>query len=134
MSIKPKSARPNRVTVPIADPKMLRDICGPAHAHLQLIELAFADDEVRIDSQGQSGEIVVTGNGEGPRHAADALQAFARRITNGAEATSSELEAAIKLSLSDGIAAASGDAIMGLRKPVMAQTPPRTVRRSSSTG
>lgn len=123
MSVKPKSARTNRVTVPIADPKMLRDICGPAHAHLQLLEQAFADDAVRVDSQGQSGEIIITGNGEGPRHAADALQAFARRITNGAEATGAELEAAIKLSLSDGIAAASGDAIMGLRKPVMAQTP-----------
>ncbi|HOZ26058.1 MAG TPA: PhoH family protein [Hyphomonadaceae bacterium] len=123
MSTKPKPARPNRITVPVADPKMLRDICGPAHSHLQLVEQAFADDDVRVDSQGQSGEIVVTGNGEGPRKAADALQAFARRIANGAEATGSELEAAIKLSLSDGVAAASGDAIMGLRKPVMAQTP-----------
>ncbi len=123
MSVKPKSARANRITVLVADPKMLRDICGPAHAHLQLIEQTFADDDVRVDSQGQSGEIVVTGNGEGARHAADALQAFARRIANGAEATSSELEAAIRLTLSDGLAAASGDAIMGLRKPVMAQTP-----------
>lgn len=123
MSTKPKSARANRITVPVADPKMLRDICGPAHSHLQLVEQAFGDDDVRVDSQGQSGEIVVTGNGEGPRKAADALQAFARRIANGAEATNSELEAAIKLSLSDGVVAASGDAIMGLRKPVMAQTP-----------
>jgi len=123
VSVKPKSARANRITVPVADPKMLRDICGPAHSHLQLVEQAFADDDVRVDSQGRSGEIIVTGNGEGARHAADALQAFARRIANGAEATSSELEAAIKLTLSDGIAAASGDAIMGLRKPVMAQTP-----------
>ena len=123
MSTKPKSVRANRITVPVPDPKMLRDICGPAHSHLQLVEQAFADDDVRVDSQGQSGEIVVTGNGEGPRKAADALQAFARRIANGAEATSSELEAAIKLSLSDGVAAASGDAIMGLRKPIMAQTP-----------
>ncbi len=122
MSVKPRSPRANRVTVTVADPKMLRDICGPAHSHLQLIEQTFADDDVRVDSQGQSGEIVVTGNGEGARHAADALQAFARRIANGAEATSSELEAAIKLTLSDGLAAASGDAIMGLRKPIMAQT------------
>ncbi len=123
MSVKPKSARASRITVPVADPKMLRDICGPAHSHLQLVEQAFAEDDVRVDSQGQSGEIVVTGSGDGARNAAAALQAFARRIANGAEATSSELEAAIKLTLSDGVAAASGDAIMGLRKPVMAQTP-----------
>ena len=123
MSIKPKSTRANRITVPVSDPKMLRDICGPAHTHLQLLEQAFADDDVRVDSQGQSGEIIVTGNGEGARKAADALQAFARRISNGAEASASELEAAIRLSVADGVAAASGDAIMGLRKPVMAQTP-----------
>ncbi|RYD92672.1 MAG: PhoH family protein, partial [Sphingomonadales bacterium] len=102
---------------------MLRDICGPAHTHLQLLEHAFAEDDVRVDSQGQSGEIIVTGNGEGARKAADALQAFARRIANGAEASASELEAAIRLSAAEGVGAASGDAIMGLRKPVMAQTP-----------
>ena len=123
MSIKPKSTRANRITVPVSDPKMLRDICGPAHTHLQLLEQAFAEDDVRVDSQGQSGEIVVTGNGEGARRAADALQAFARRISNGAEASVSELEAAIRMSAVEGVAAASGDAIMGLRKPVMAQTP-----------
>ncbi len=123
MSVKPKSTRANRITVPVSDPKMLRDICGPAHTHLQLLEQAFAEDDVRVDSQGQSGEIVVTGNGDGPRQAADALQAFARRISNGAEASTSELEAAIRMSVADGVAAASGDAIMGLRKPVMAQTP-----------
>lgn len=123
MSVKPKAARAQRYTVPVASPQVLRDICGPAHAHLQLVEQAFADDGVRVDSQGQSGEIVVTGHGEGARLAADALQAFARRVAGGAEATSSELEAAIKLTVSHGAAAASGDAIAGLRKPIMAQTP-----------
>jgi phosphate starvation-inducible PhoH-like protein len=121
--VKPKAARAQRYTVPVASPQVLRDICGPAHAHLQLVEQAFADDGVRVDSQGQSGEIVVTGHGEGARLAADALQAFARRVAGGAEATSSELEAAIKLTVSHGAAAASGDAIAGLRKPIMAQTP-----------
>ena len=125
MSSKPKSTRPatHRFVVPIASQQMLRDMCGPAHAHLQLLEQAFADDGVRVDSQAQGGEIVVTGNGDGARQAADALQAFARRITNGAEASATELEAAIRLTVSQGMAAASGDAIMGLRKPVMAQTP-----------
>jgi phosphate starvation-inducible PhoH-like protein len=123
LSTKPKSTRANRITVPVSDPKMLRDICGPAHAHLQLLEQAFAEDDVRVDSQGQSGEIIVTGNGEGARKAADALQAFARRISNGAEASASELEAAIRLSAVEDVSAASGDAIMGLRKPIMAQTP-----------
>ncbi len=124
MSSKPKAPRATqRFVVPIANQKMLRDVCGPAHAHLQLLEQAFADDGVRVDSQAQGGEIIVTGNGDGARLAADALQAFARRIANGAEASATELEAAIRLTISQGMAAASGDAIMGLRKPVMAQTP-----------
>lgn len=124
MSSKPKSPRDtHRVTVPIASQQLLRDVCGPAHAHLQLLEQAFADDSVRVDSQAKGGEIVVTGNGDGAKQAADALQAFVRRIASGAEATGAELEAAIRLTVSHGVVAASGDAIVGLRKPVMAQTP-----------
>jgi phosphate starvation-inducible protein PhoH and related proteins len=123
VSVKPKSTRANRYTVPVASQQMLRDICGPAHSHLQLLEEAFADDGVRVDSQAQGGEIVVTGNGEGAKLASDALQAFARRISNGAEATSAELEAAIKITIAQGVSAASGEGIAGLRKPVMAQTP-----------
>lgn len=121
MTTKPKPVRGHRHTVPVANPHLLRDVCGPAHSHLQLVEQAFAEDSVRVDSQG--GEIVVTGEGEGARQAADALQAFARRIANGAEATTAELEAAIKLTASHGVAAASSDVIQGLRKPIMAQTP-----------
>ena len=123
MSSKPKPTRANRYVVPVASQQQLRDICGPAHSHLQLVEQAFADDGVRVDSQGQSGGIVVTGSGEGAKLAADALQAFARRISNGAEATASELEAAIKITIANGMSAASGEGIAGLRKPVMAQTP-----------
>lgn len=124
MSSKPKAPRNagQRIAVPIASQQLLRDICGPAHAHLQLLEQAFADDGVRVDSQAQGSEIIVTGNGDGARQAADTLQAFARRIANGAEASAAELEAAIRLTISHGVAAASGEAVMGLRKPVMAQT------------
>jgi len=125
VSTKPKQARTSRIAIPIANPQLLRDVCGPHHVHLQHLEQAFADDGVRAESQG--GEIVITGNvsdsGDGAKAAADALQAFANRISNGAEATIAELDAAIKLTKSHGLTIASGDAIMGLRKPVMAQTP-----------
>jgi phosphate starvation-inducible PhoH-like protein len=123
VSVKPKQVRTHRYTVPISSPQLLRDICGPAHSHLQLVEQAFAEDHVRADSQGQTGEIVVTGTGEGARLAADSLQAFAGRIANGAEPTAAELEAAIRLTVSHGPVGASGDVIGGLRKPIMAQTP-----------
>jgi phosphate starvation-inducible PhoH-like protein len=102
---------------------MLRDICGPAHANLQLLEQAFADDGVRVDSQAQGGEIIVTGEGDGARLAADSLQTFARRIANGAEPTPAELEAAIRLTVSPAATTGTGEVVQGLRKPVMAQTP-----------
>lgn len=123
MNDKAKTTRASRYTVPVASQQQLRDLCGPAHAHLQQLEHAFSDDDVRIDSQAEESQLVVTGNGDGARHAAEALKAFARRIANGAEATSAELDAAIRLTANNATAAGSGDAIMGLRKPVMAQTP-----------
>ena len=123
MSDKTKTPRASRYTVPVASQQQLRDLCGPAHAHLQQLEHAFADDGVRIDSQAEESQLVVTGNGDGARHAAEALKAFAKRIASGAEATSAELDAAIRLTANNESAAGSVDAIMGLRKPVMAQTP-----------
>ncbi|MDP3740183.1 MAG: PhoH family protein [Hyphomonadaceae bacterium] len=124
MSTKPKQTRTSRFTVPIANQQLLRDICGPAHSHLQLLEHAFADDSVRAESQGQTGEIVITGNGEGAKIAAESIEAFAARIAAGAEATAAELEAAIRLTRAHGGGVVgAGDVIVGLRKPVMAQTP-----------
>jgi phosphate starvation-inducible PhoH-like protein len=123
MSDKTKTPRASRYTVPVASQQQLRDLCGPAHAHLQQLEHAFADDGVRIDSQAEESQLVVTGNGDGARHAAEALKAFAKRIASGAEATAAELDAAIRLTANNESAAGSVDAIMGLRKPVMAQTP-----------
>ena len=123
MNRRTPSPRGQRYSVPVGNQKLLRDLCGPAHANLQLLEQAFADDGVRVDSQAQSGEIVITGEGDGARLAAEALQAFARRIANGAEATAAELEAAIRLTASPAAPSGAGDVIQGLRKPVMAQTP-----------
>lgn len=123
MSDKAKTPRGAKYTVSVINQNQMRDLCGPAHSHLQLLEQAFADDAVRVDSQAQSGEIVITGQGDGARQAAEALKAFAARITAGADASAAELEAAIRLTASSASAVGSADAIMGLRKPVMAQTP-----------
>jgi phosphate starvation-inducible PhoH-like protein len=123
LSGKPKPQRTARYTVPVASQHLLREVCGPAHSHLQLLEQSFADDDVRAESQGQSGEIVITGSGDGAKRAAESLEVFIGRIMSGAEASTAELEASIKLALSHGTGGASGDIISGLRKPIMAQTP-----------
>ena len=120
MSLKSRNARANRHVVPVGNPQLLRDICGPAHMHLQMIESAFATDDVRAESQG--GEITITGEGDGARLAAEALEAFIARIAAGADASAAELEAAIKLSRSPAATGLSPDIIVGLRRPVMAQT------------
>jgi phosphate starvation-inducible protein PhoH and related proteins len=121
VSTKSRQGRTFRLTVPVATPKLLRDLCGPAHVHLQMLEQAFADDGVRAESQG--GEIAITGEEEGVRRAGDALQRFAERLAAGADASAVEMEAAIRLSQSPTTTGAAEDVVAGLRKPVMAQTP-----------
>jgi phosphate starvation-inducible PhoH-like protein len=118
---KTRQARTCRQTIPVATPQLLREVCGPAHVHLQQLDRAFADDNLRADSQG--GEIVITGQNDACRRAADALEAFVQRIAAGADASPDELASAIRLTLANGPAGTPGEVIAGLRKPVMAQTP-----------
>ena len=89
MNEKTRQSRTCRQTVPVATPQLLREVCGPAHVHLQQLERAFADDNLRAESQG--GEIVITGQNDACRRAADALDAFIQRIASGAEASPDEL-------------------------------------------
>lgn len=121
MSNKPSAAKPARRLIAIDNKDLERAVCGPVHSHLQLLEEAFADDSLRAESQG--GGIQLSGDEEGVRRAVAALEAFMARIQAGAEASASELQAAIALSRESVQGAAGGDAIGGLRRPVMAQTP-----------
>lgn len=110
-----------RRVVQFESPQLLRDICGPAHSHLQMIETAFADEDVRAESQG--GEIILTGAESGCARAARTLELFAKRIAAGAEASQGELEAAIRLSRDLDGADTPDTVIAGLRKPILAQSP-----------
>lgn len=116
-----RSGNKSSRVVPIESPQLLRDICGPAHSHLQMIEAAFADEGVRAESQG--GEIVLTGDENGCISAARAIETFSQRIAAGAEASAAELEAAIRLSQERDDSSGQDDLITGLRKPIMAQSP-----------
>ncbi len=122
MNTRSRQGRSFRLVHPVANPQLLRDLCGPAHVHLQMLEQAFSDDGVRVESQG--GEIVMTGDAEeGVRLAGSALQRFSDRVSAGAEASAVEMEAAIRLSQSQAAQGSAEDVVAGLRKPVMAQTP-----------
>ena len=106
----------------MADGAMLRDVCGPGHRHLQVLEQQLADFDLRVESQG--GEIVIRGVGDGCALAESALNAFIDRIEAGAEASAFELEGVIRLVRDDSPAGAvGGEVVPGLKKPVTPQTP-----------
>ncbi|MEM8920756.1 MAG: PhoH family protein [Pseudomonadota bacterium] len=117
------SAKParSRRTVTVDSPDRLRDLCGPAHRHLQIIEQALQSFDVRAESQG--GAIYLEGVSPGPAIAERALTAFGDRIDAGADATTFELEGVLRLVQDDGPAPVKGDGVSGLKKPVDAQTP-----------
>ena len=105
----------------VENPKRLREICGPGHRHLLLLDQLFSDFELRCESQG--GEIVIEGLGDGPKMAESALEAFNDRLDAGAEASTFELEGVVRLVREDApVAASSGEIIPGLKKPITPQT------------
>ena len=115
--------KPLRQTLPVAVPQLLRDVCGPAHIHLQMLERAFLDDGLRAESGG--GEIVLSGEGDSCRLAVSVLEAFIARIRAGSEASVEEFEAALRMASGAAPATPASitqEAVTGLRKPVLAQT------------
>lgn len=106
----------------VESPARLREICGPGHHHLQLLEQLFSDFDLHAESQG--GEILLKGLGDGPKLAESALVAFNDRLDAGAEASAFELEGVVRLVRDDAPAsAAAGEVIPGLKKPITPQTP-----------
>lgn len=105
-------------TVIPLEPRLLREVCGPAHSHLQRLERAFGDSGLKADSQG--GEIVLKGEPQVRAAAEAALNLFIDRVRAGAEASLPELEAALKLAAAG---TPGGSAVIaGLRRPVMAMS------------
>ncbi|ACT60754.1 PhoH family protein [Hirschia baltica] len=118
-----KSANRSSRIFKLEDSKRLRDLCGPGHHNLQVLELHLADFDLKVESQG--GEIRIDGEGQGPKLAEQALTAFADRVEAGADPSGFELEGVIRLVRDDALPTASGggEIIAGLNKPVTPQTP-----------
>jgi phosphate starvation-inducible protein PhoH and related proteins len=95
----------------------LRDLCGPHHRHLHILEARLEAYGVRAESQG--GSIVLTGHPDGVALAEAALTAFDRRLHSGAEANEMELEGALEAARSP---SQSFNGLKGLRKPITPQT------------
>jgi phosphate starvation-inducible protein PhoH and related proteins len=109
---------PTRRDIFIDDANLLKDICGPHHGHLHLLERRLKDQDLRAESQG--GAIHLEGAADGVALAERAIARFIRRIGEGADASETELDAALRIEnarVSDGVKLA------GLKKPVAPQTP-----------
>ena len=101
----------------VAQAERLRDLCGPHHRNLALLETRLKPFGLRAESQG--GGIRLDGAEEGVSMAEAALAEFERRLKDGAEPTEMELDGALHAAQSP---AQSFNGLKGLRKPVTAMT------------
>ncbi len=79
--------------VVIDDQDLLRDLCGPGHRNLALLEQAWGQDELRADSPG--GGVVLEGAPGAVREARAALEFLAARVSAGAQADEQEIRGAL---------------------------------------
>ena len=118
---RPPASSQNSETVsrvyPVQQAERLRDLCGPHHRNLALLESRLKPFGLRAESMG--GGIRLDGAEEGVSLAEAALAEFERRLRNGAEATEMELEGALQAAQSP---SQSFSGLKGLRKPVTAMT------------
>ncbi len=118
-----KRRKPDMPSVPVSrkydvrEPERLRDLCGPNHRHLVLLENRLKAYGLNAESQG--GGIQLAGAAEGVAIAEAALAGFEQRLRNGAEASEMELEGAICAAESP---SQPFSGLKGLRKPVSAMT------------
>lgn len=85
-----KNDAPVRLTILVNDPAHLRDLCGPHHSHLALIENAFG---VRAESQG--GGVEVQGESGAAALAEMALQNLVDRLERGEAVGAAEVRTEI---------------------------------------
>lgn len=102
---------------PVNQAERLRDLCGPHHRNLALLETRLKSFGLRAESQG--GGIKLDGVEEGVSIAEAALAEFERRLKNGAEPNEMELDGALQAAQSP---TQSFSGLKGLKKPVTAMT------------
>lgn len=101
----------------VGDSERLRDLCGPHHRHLTLLETRLKAFDLQAESQG--GGIRLSGTQEGVSVAEAALADFERRLRGGGEPSEMELDGALQAAQSP---AQSFSGLRGLKKSVTAMT------------
>lgn len=101
----------------VREAERLRDLCGPHHRHLTLLETRLKPFSLSAESQG--GGILLAGTEEGVSIAEAALAEFERRLRAGSEPTEMELDGALQAAQSP---AQTFAGLRGLKKSVTAMT------------
>lgn len=101
----------------VVSPERLRDLCGPHHRLLQVLEGKLEDYNLSAESQG--GGIRLSGKAEGVVIAENALAEMERRLSRGADANDMEMEGAIEAAMTP---QASFTRLGNLKRPITAQT------------
>lgn len=101
----------------VASAERLRDLCGPHHRLLQVLEAKLEDFHLSAESQG--GGIKLSGKREGVEIAEMALAELERRLSRGTAANDMEMEGAIEAAMTP---ASSFTVLKNLKRPITAQT------------
>lgn len=102
---------------PVREAERLRDLCGPHHRHLALLEARLGGQGLAAESQG--GGILLRGSPEAVDLAEAALARFERLLSEGGQPGEMELEAALQAARAPGQVFAG---VKGLKRPVTAMT------------
>ncbi|MDF1806195.1 PhoH family protein [Hyphomonas sp.] len=101
----------------VRNAEWLRDICGPHHRHLQLLETRLADYGLKAESQG--GGILLVGKAEGVSIAEAVLAELERRLRTGAEISDMDVDGAVEAAQTP---AQTFGTFRSLKKPITPQT------------
>ena len=101
----------------VREAERLRDLCGPHHRHLTLLETRLKAYGLSAESQG--GGILLAGAEEGVSIAEAALAEFERRLRAGSEPSEMELDGALQAAQSP---SQTFTGLRGLKKAVSAMT------------
>ena len=117
MSGKKKSSAPISRVYAVESAERLRDLCGPHHRLLHVLEAKL--DMYKLSAESQGGGIKLAGTSEGVDIAEVALAELERRLSKGAQPTDLEMEGAIEAAMTP---EASFITLKKLKKPITAQT------------
>ena len=101
----------------VRNAEWLRDICGPHHRHLQLVETRLADYGLKAESQG--GGILLVGKAEGVSIAEAVLAELERRLRTGAEISDMDVDGAVEAAQTP---SQTFGTFRSLKKPITPQT------------